>query len=187
MTTDKCRTPGRSPAGRILYLSSRATAEDREIHRTIVYVIPRRGATPTHPRVASLALSGQFTSWESPGTIHRSAVQKQTSYREIAPQAFPSVPRQSADWLAMTCLKDLQNPVGHGFPDVPPVQCHVGAGIARPRGKMPGFRRMFGEYGRLYFRTTISARRRYASEQPPKAALSESYWSSLHSIKKSSP
>ena len=41
-------------------------------------VIPRSGAT--HPRVASLAPSGQFTFWESPGT----ALVIAAFYQEIA-------------------------------------------------------------------------------------------------------
>ena len=41
-------------------------------------VIPRSEAT--HPRVASLAPSGQFTFWESPGTAYKSAA----FYQEIA-------------------------------------------------------------------------------------------------------
>ena len=34
---------------------------------------------------------GRSPTWESPAVIHRSAQQEQALYREIAPQAFPSV------------------------------------------------------------------------------------------------
>ena len=48
---------------------------------TMIAVIPRKGEALT---------------WESPGTIFVPAVQVAAPYREIAPQAFPSVPRRFA-------------------------------------------------------------------------------------------
>ena len=53
------------------------------LHRTTRYVIPRRGVAPT---------------WESPGTLFVSAVLFDGLYQEIAPQAFPSVPRRMASF-----------------------------------------------------------------------------------------
>ena len=54
----------------------------------VPFSVSLRGRRP-HPRVASLAPLGQFTSWQSPGARSVSTVQFGGSYRGIATSALP--------------------------------------------------------------------------------------------------